>query len=434
VFDNPGVANPAEEHTGTLFLDELGWVDLRVGAANRLVETAFETVAPNRAVAASAANALLAQVTAAGPGGSLIPAWFPEVNPNYNTYVQAEALLVFAYEYEQSRNVAYRGAAQNLATRLLELQIPAGKAQAGAWFSAHTIDQGTLRPPNRALPRGQSVRCDGNETMVVDPDSGAFVATNIDACEWVGNVGWVLVALRRLQRSGFYENPAALQNALDRGAAWVVGQIGRETAHPNLISLGLEGNISAYFGLRAAGQRAQAARLGSAIFELGWDSLERRMKPGVGQADLATALDVSGSWGVTFLRAINKPQEALDSQGYAASILRTTSFDGAISGYGDIAGPYTVAVEFTAQAASAGSYGADFVMQQLYPLQIPSGTYAGAFPGAPDHWYGGQLSPWSTTMSGVSPTAWVYFALNRDPLRDTVAVRVFLPVILKAAA
>jgi hypothetical protein len=260
------------------------------------------------------------------------------------------------------------------------------------------------------------------------------VATNIDVCEWVGNVGWVLVALGKLQRSGFYNNPAALQDALDRGATWVVGQIGRETAYPDLISLGLEGNISAYFGLRAAGQQSQAARLGDAIFQFGWDPVQRRMKPGVGPADLATALDVSGSWGVTFLRSINKTQEALESQSYAASVLRTASFDGAILGYGDIAGPYTVAVEFTAQAVSAGIHSADFVTQQIDLLQIPSGTYAGAFPGAPDHWYGGQLSPWSTTMSGVSPTAWVYFALNRDPLRDTFAVSVFLPVIWKAGA
>jgi hypothetical protein len=58
-------------------------------------------------------------------------------------------------------------------------------------------------------------------------------------------------------------------------------------------------------------------------------------------------------------------------------------------------------------------------MQQIYALQIPSnGTYPGAFPGAADHWYGGPLIPWNTTMAGVSPTVWVYFAQNGDPLLD----------------
>jgi hypothetical protein len=157
--------------------------------------------------------------------------------------------------------------------------------------------------------------------------------------------------------------------------------------------------------------------LATAVFAFGWDPIERRLKPGVG--DFATALDVAGSWGVTFLRSIGKSPEARDSQAYAASVLRAASFDGSVAGYGDIAGPYTVAVEFTAQAASAGIQGAGFVMQQIAPLQVPpGGLYAGAFPGATDHWYGGQLTPWATTMPGVSPTAWVYFASSIDPLKE----------------
>jgi hypothetical protein len=384
-----------------------------------LIETTFETVAPRPAIRAAAASAILAQITPSGAGISLVPAWFTEVNPNYNTYAQAEALLVFVYEYEQTGNMAYRDAARSIGARLLSLQIPSGKTQAGAWYTAYSIDQGVLRPPYRALPAGQSILCNGDETMAPDPITTQLVATNIDACEWVGNVGWVLIALGKLQRSGIYDNPNALKDSLDRGAAWVFSQVGREPSNPNLISLGMEGNISAYFGLRAANKAAEASQLDS-IYKFGWDAMEMRMKPGIGSADFATTLDVSGSWGATFLRAIGFPQAALDTQSYAASVMRTTSFDGTISGYGDIAGPYTVAVEFTAQAAAAGIRSADFVMQQIYPLQITSGTYAGAFPGATDHWSGGQLTPWCTTMPGVSPTAWVYFATNRDPLLEII--------------
>jgi hypothetical protein len=426
VFDNPSLGGPSEEHTGTLFLDEFAVVDLKPGAANRLIKTTFEDVVPHPTIRAAAASALLAQITPSGPGASLIPAWFSETNPNYNTYVQAEALLVFVYEYEQTGNVVYRNAARNIADRLISLQVPQGKNQAGAWYTAYSIDQGVLRPPYRAIPVDQSILCDGDEMMVPDPNTAQLVATNIDACEWVGNVGWVLIALGKLQRSGFYDNPVTLQNALDRGAAWVANQIGRGTDYPDLISPGMEGNISAYFGLRAANIVPEATQLGNAIFQYGCDPLERRMKPGVSPADYATTLDVAGSWGVTFLRAIGKNQEALDSQAYAASVMRTTSFDGTISGYGDIAGPYTVAVEFTAQGAAAGIRSADFVMQQIYPLQIQSGTYAGAFPGAKDHWSGGQLTPWSTTMPGVSPTAWVYFALNGDPLLEIISTSLTL--------
>ena len=419
VFDNPSLPGPSEQHTGTLFLDEFAVLDLKPAARNRLIETSFEPVAPHPAIRAAAAGALLAQITPSGPGVSLIPAWFTEINPNYNSYAQAEALLVFVYEYEQTGNVVYRDAARNLAARLISLQVPQGKNQAGAWFTGYALDQGILRPPYRALPTGQSIPCDGDETLVLD--GGKLVATNIDACEWVGNVGWVLIALGKLQRSAIYDDTVALQSALDRGAAWVASQIGRDPAYPDLISLGMEGNISAYFGLRAANIVQEATQLGNGIFQVGWDPLERRMKPGGGPADYATTLDVTGSWGVSFLRAVGKNQEALEAQAYAASVMRTTSFDGTISGYGDIAGPYTVAVEFTAQAAAAGIKSADFVMRQITPLQIPSGTYAGAFPGATDHWSGGQLTPWSTTMPGVSPTAWVYFALDTDPLLEMIS-------------
>jgi hypothetical protein len=357
----------------------------------------------------------------------MVPAWFPEANPNYNTYVQAEALLVFVYEYERTGDIKYRDVARNLATKLLSLQISVGKQNAGAWYTSYNQD---LQPPTRPLAEGGASAgfpCDGNE----------IISNNVDACEWVGNVGWVLIALGKLERSALYDDPTALRQAIDSGATWVIGQMGRDLAYPDLISLGIEGNLSAYFGLLASGKEVEAAKLGAAIFEFGWDPDQRRMKPGVHPEDAATAMDVSGSWGVTFLRSISKTQEALDSQGYTASVLRTSSFDGAIFGYGDIAGPFTVAVEFTAQAAVAGIKDANFVMQQIYLLQVTTGSDAAAFPGATDHWYGGTLPPWNTTMTGVSPTAWVYFAAACiDPLGETfdqilLCPRVYLPLVMK---
>lgn len=439
--DNPP-GEPTEDHVSTLSIGEFAAVDLRPGASHRLVATDFETVTPQGTIRADAAQALLDQVVPCGippscdPATDLIPTWFPETNRNFNTYAQAEALLTLVSEYERTGQVAFRAAAQNLAAKLIGLQIAPGNLHAGAWYSGR---DDALNPPGRSLPKGTTQACDGNETMVVDPpepdaSNRTFVATNLDACEYVGNVGWVLIALGKLRRSGFYGDPAALTDAIDRGAAWLAGQSqfrkstpgpvpNPHQAYPHLISLGTEGNISAYFGLLAAGRTGEAALLGQAIYDAAWDPTQRRLKPGVGRGDTGTAIDVSGSWGATFLRALGRNQEARDSQAYAASILRVSSFDGAIFGYGDIAGPYTPATEFTAQAAAAGIRDAELVMQQIYPLRTRCAanygkSYPGAFPGAPDHWYGGTLTPWSTTMCGISPTAWVYFAQNGDPLRD----------------
>ncbi len=427
VADVPGSPQSANERVGTLFVDELAVVNLKPGALYRAVETGFETVEPNREVAAQAAAAIYNQIRTDGAAAGLVPAWFPEQTPNYNTYAQAEALLVFTYDYEQTGAMTYRDAARDLARKLLSLQIPEGKVNAGAWYT--TYDQ-ELRPPFRALPQGSQQRCDGNETMVQDGQQ--LLANNLDACMWAGNVGWMLIALSELQRSGLYDDPAALSAAIQGGAEWISGQVGREPGYPGLIARGTEGNLSAYFGLRKAGALTEASQLADALFSAAWDTTQRRMMPGVRPYDAATALDVSGSWGVSFLRSIGRTQEALDSQGYTVSILRTSSFDGPVLGYGDIAGPYTVVVEFTAQAAVAGIKDADFVMRQLYPLQVDQGPYAGAFPGATDHWYGGVLEPWSTTMSGVSPTAWAYFAATqRDPLWEAAQLKTYLPLVTR---
>lgn len=419
VADNPDHPLPPDEHIGTLFVDELAAVNLAPGAPHRITQTAVAAVTPNDPVRAAAATALLNQVSTGEPGADLIPAWFPETSPNYNTFAEAEALLVFVYEYENTGDAAYRDAAIALAQELIALQIGSGKEQAGAWFTAYTIEGDVLRPPNRA---SSVVQCDGDETMVID----------IDSCQWVGNVGWALIALGKLQRSGIYPKPEELQTAINNGAEWIAGQSAyrnMQATYPDLISLGIEGNISAYFGLLAANHDQAAEKLGVAIFKYGWDDELQRMRPGVTPADYATALDVGGSWGATFLRAICKPDKALASQGYTASIMQTSTFYNNIVGYGDIAGPWTVAVEFSAQGAASGLFEADAVMTNLYKLQITSGDDAGAFPGGADHWYGGQLRPWTTTMPGVSPTAWIYFALNGNPIGGSCTC--YLPLIVK---
>ena len=234
VFDNPSFGGPPEQHVGTLYLDEFAAVNLRPGAVNRLVETGFETVTPNPTVRANAANGLLARIASSGPGMDLIPAWFPETTPNFNSYVQAETLLVFVNEYERTGNVAFRDAAQKIAAKLLSLQIPSGRTQSGAWYTSYGIQDGVLIPPDRA---SQPLLCDGNETLLQD----------IGACEWVGNVGWVLIALGKLQRSGFYNDPTALKGAGPRSS------MGDQSVQPQPGSSEPDfpwhrGSISAYFG------------------------------------------------------------------------------------------------------------------------------------------------------------------------------------------
>jgi len=388
---------------GVFYLDELGAVDLRPGARNRLVQKQFETVSTAaKDVRSTAARAIRDRQE---PDG-LIPAWFDEENPNYNTYTLAVALIVFVEEYERTRDAGYKDAADRAARILLNAQIKPGKRNAGAWFTAY-------QRSSSGLVSSDSF-CSGNENVTSD----------IDRCSWIGNTAWAVIALARLKSSDIFSDSTGLNASIGGGSSWMAGQIGRITTHPELVTLGMEGNISTFFGLLAAGKTSEAERMAIGIYKYGWDSTLKRMKIGAASGDFATAMDTAGSWGVQFLRKIRREEDALLSAGYAATILRVNSFDQSTEGYGDIAGPFTVTVEFGAQAAAAGILDANRVMEQIYTLQAGDGS----FPGSSDHWYGGQVPPWSTKWRGIAPGAWVYFAQNGDPLSKlTGAINFVVP-------
>lgn len=389
-----GALCEATSMSGGLDLDELAAVDLRPGAPHRVVVGQRERVIRNPDLRSETAAAILGHAHANG----LVPAWFPEPSPNYNTYAEAAALLVFVAEHRRTGDVRYRDAAVRLANALIDLQLAAPRRNAGAWMSAYTLRNGAIESFDAA--------CTGDEAMIDGDDR------DINRCSWVGNVAWAVLALVRAREAGL--PVARLGASIEAATAWIVAQIGRMPAYPTLVTRGLEGNVSAWFAL-AAVNAPQAKSFGEAVYAHGWDPVEQRLKMGAGATDFGSAIDMSGSWGAQFLHRIGRTEAALASQGYAASIFPTTSFDGTIEGMGDIAGPWTVTVEFGAQAAAAGIAGANAIMSEIVHLKHPDGS----FPGGADEWYGGIGTPWTTTMTGVAPTAWVYFAQNGDPLAST---------------
>jgi hypothetical protein len=371
--------------TGGIDLDELAAVDLRPGAAHRAVAARRERVVPEPDLRGGTAAAILGHQHANG----LVPAWFPEPSPNYNTYAEAAALMVFVDEYQRTGDVRYRDAAVRLANALISLQLPNG-----AWFSAYTLRNGAIA--------SFDATCTGNEAAANGDDR------DVNRCAWAGNVAWAVLALARVRDAAL---PVGVDASIAAATQWLVAQIGRTRAFPDLLTSGLEGNISTWFALAAAGA-PQARALGDAIYRHGWDPVERRLKLGARDSDFGSALDMSGSWGAQFLRRTGHPSDALAAQGYALSLFPTESFDGTVEGMGDIAGPWTPTVEFGAQAAAAEIPGANALLRELLSLQRPDGS----FPGGADEWFGGVGTPWTTTMPGVAPTAWVYFAQNGDPL------------------
>jgi hypothetical protein len=380
------------QETNVLSIDELAAVDLRPGAPHRLGSLTADSVPQNANVRAAAAAVLRDRQVLNG----LAPAWYEEIPPdftlNYNTYAQAVRILALVREYQLTRTDSYRQTAETAVTAMLALQRQDGTPNAGAWFTAYAWD-GT-----RMVPRDG---CTGAESATED----------VDRCFWVGNTGWMLIALDHV-RTGLPGDHTAVTAAIDLAGAWVAGKVGRLADAPDVITYGLEGNISAYFGLRASRRTAGAQSLGTAVFNRGWDSSEQRMKIGVLESDLGTAMDTAGSWGAQLLMSLAKEAEARTSQAYIASMYRVFSFDGTREGYGDVAGPWTMTVEFGAQGAAAGIPGAQHVMDEIVALQASDGS----FPGSPDDFLGGGA--WITRWHGVAPTAWAYFALTGSPLSD----------------
>ena len=107
----------------------------------------------------------------------------------------------------------------------------------------------------------------------------------------------------------------------------------------------------------------------------------------MGVRDWGLGIDVIGNWGSELFRKLNDNTRALGGLSLADGAFPVTSFSGSVVGMGDIAGPYTTTVEFTAQYAASGGHGADWLIQQMLLLEDPNDP--GAFRGASDDFDGG---------------------------------------------
>lgn len=305
-----------------------------------------------------------------------IRSWFPESPGSYNVYTQAMALLVLTLEHQRTGQEAYRQAAIDIATRLVEVQ-------------------GTLEHDG-AWP----------DLLVPDPGPDPVVAAT---GPWVGSHAWVVIALRTFIDTVPLVNASAYEDAVTLGIAWILDQQMTEAA-PGAVTTGTEGNVSSYFALMLNGEAVAAQDIFDHLMADHWDPAGWFSMV---HDDWTPTIDVMCNWGARMLRSEGLDAEALDACGLAAGIFAVRSFDDTVAGLGDIAGPWQPTVEFSGQYAATGGIGAETVMEQMLALEDPS--MSGAFPGAPDDFFGG--AGWNTSMTGIAPSAWVYLALHgSDPL------------------
>jgi len=371
--------------------------------AERPQVTAFERVARDGAAMAAIAADMLARQQSHG----FIPAWF-ELAPNWHLYANAMALIVFTLEYERLAGTgdpsvgAYLDAAYLLADRLVELQQLS--ARNGAWDDSFREVNGNLELHSGALRH-----------------------------VWVGSTAWAgigLIIARDLLPDG-----NRYDSAISAAAQFYSGeQSCRTTAGlpAGSVTEGTEGNISSHLFLAAAAERgltgtavpdALAAFIADTLFDpqqrrffcgahvdfgTGFDNNSCTLGGGgaVVGGDARSCLDVTGNWGVEWLKRQNRSADALLGLAYSRHLFATRGFaDPGVKGLGDIAGPWTPTVEHGAgQWAAAGGPDANYVMAEAYAKLCIDG----ACRGAADNLTAGI--GWNTVSTGIAPGAWMYLA------------------------
>ncbi|NNF62418.1 MAG: hypothetical protein HKN06_13970, partial [Gammaproteobacteria bacterium] len=364
---------------------------------------AFVQVERNETALAAIAGDLLARQRPHG----FLPAWF-ELAPNWHLYANAMALIVFALEYERldeagdAAAMNFLDAAYLLADRLVTLQQLS--ARNGAWDDSFV---------------------EAGNTLVLRPEGSRIV--------WVGSTAWAGIALviaRDLLPDG-----ARYDSAISAAAQYYVDeQACRTTAGlpAGSVTEGTEGNISSHLFFAAAAARGLTANTAPAalaqfISANLYDPAQQRFLCGVRVdfgsgydgasctlggsgaivgVDANSCLDVTGNWGVDWLKRQGRVDDALLGLAYSRLVFPTHAFgDAAVHGLGDIAGPWTPTVEHGAgQWAAAGGPDANYVLDAAWQHLCHDGTCQGAA----DNFSAGI--GWNTTSTGISPAAWMYLA------------------------
>lgn len=317
-------------------------------------------------------------------GHPFVASWFEQTPSRYAIYDQALLLTVFTLEAALWGSSDARDAARAVAEGLLDLQNRISDGT-GHWVD-HYLDQG----------------------------EGSGVVAPAEASLRFGDVAWVVMALD-LFRDLLWPSPRQpVDDAIAFGAHWLESGIDayRDTGHTvGAIGEGSRDNISTFFALVAAERFARAAEMKKALLDTVWKADEQRLWRG-GQ-DPRLTLDVVGSWGVEFLRAVGEHDKALAGLGLAAGAFAARSPDGKVAGLGDIAGPGQPSVESTGQYLATGGWGSLTLLPDLFSHESD-----GSFPGSPGDSGGAARAGWH----GVAPAAWVYLALSPD-----VMARLSLP-------
>ena len=362
VVKRPPTLNPLVK-TGQLTIDHLQADRAAAWERQQQFEqiTYQDTTARNKAV-----QYILNQQRITG----LCLSWKEEPSPKAWLYDQALALIVLTHE--------------------------------GMWFNGVPQNQPALSAQAMVNFITAKQKIDGHWPRGWNPDSGTELADDL----WVGDQAWWIIALTQFaEKAGDANSLISAQN----GAQWLSSRINQNGS----LVPSTEGNVDAWWAFISTDLFAEANSLQSYLMNKVWDSEMRYWWRGLindSIPDPVIAMDCA-TWMSEFAKSkyVQRPDMALDALRFIRRTLITTDTGESNCGF-DGMGPLSIWCEGTAQYIACGGEGAEQFLAELLSLQREDG----GMPGSTDS-LGSNAFGWLSNWTGLSSTAWLYFALTRSP-------------------
>lgn len=241
-------------------------------------------------------------------------------------------------------------------------------------------------------------KANGHWARVWNPNDGKELTDD----GWVGDQAWWVMAL------AIYANKSGDSAALasgQKGAAWLASQIDAA----GKVVTGTEGTLDTWWAMISTSRFADADKIkGYLLSSAVWDPDLRYFWRGFD--DPAIAMDAN-AWSSVFARHpfVNQPERGKAALSFVRKTLVTSSADGSLCGF-DGMGPVSVWNEGTAQFVAAGGVDAQTFLNMLISQQKPDGSMIGSPENRVTDAFG-----WLSRWTGLSSTAWLYFAVTGPP-------------------
>lgn len=242
----------------------------------------------------------------------------------------------------------------------------------------------------------------GNWPFAWDARTGQLTAPPLG----VGGDAYVTMALVT------YANKVGDRTAWDAAEAcgqWLADQIDRL----GRLVPSTENNVDAWWALAALGRWRDADRIQDYLLHTVWDQDLKYWWRGYAESpDPFIALDCA-TWVGEFAKSprVDRPDMAKAALSFVRRTLMTTDDSYTYCGL-DNMGPIGLWCEGMGQYIAAGGESSDDLLNTLLAIQQPNG----GIPSSTED----RLTcfGWLSTMTGLAPTSWFYFAQTRSPFKD----------------